>query len=599
MPRVLTVLVPGVLTVLVPGVLAMLHVSAAAQAPARDGVITGQVVDAGTGGPVGAALVSVLPSAGGPNPPPRILTGADGRFAFNGLEMPGRFTLNVWKSGYADGAYGMFRPSGSPQTLELTPAQRSADVVIRVWKYGAITGTATDEAGEPIVGMQVRALLRRAGAPRPFAGAVSSATTDDRGVYRLASLLPGDYLVLGSQPGMSAPLRVFADVARPGGRVGELAGLVAGQSIRGLRVGNAFYGTGGGATPPPPAGTRMQIYPPTFHPGATAPAQATVVTVGSGEERSAIDLHLAPVTTLRVSGTVIGPSGPAGMVPLTLVPAGADMIQPEALGAAGVTDSSGAFVFPAVVPGSYVLKNSGRESLNLGWIAMPITVAGDDVDGVVATTRPPLKITARVQFDGTGTPPPAQTGRVLPFGLETEDGGSSVSFTAPGATADTITIGGYSPGRYRIRVANSPPGWMFRAALLDGVDVSITPFDFTRDIADVTLVFTDRWSGVGGVVQGARADRAVVILFPADARSWINAGASPRRLRSARVDARGAFGIRSVPPGDYYVVAISDEHAGGWRDPAMLEALARIATQVTVTDGEHRTIDLQIKEVRQ
>jgi hypothetical protein len=150
-----------------------------------------------------------------------------------------------------------------------------------------------------------------------------------------------------------------------------------------------------------------------------------------------------------------------------------------------------------------------------------------------------------------------------------------------------------------VRVTNSPSGWLFKAALLDGVDVSLTPFELSRDVADLALVFTDRWSGIGGAVQGAHADRAVVVLFPTDSRAWIDAGANPRRLRSARVDAQGRFAVRSLPPGDYYAVAIPDEQSEDWRDPSMLDALARMATQLTIMEGEHKTVDLPLREVRQ
>jgi 16S rRNA G966 N2-methylase RsmD len=47
------------------------------------------------------------------------------------------------------------------------------------------------------------------------------------------------------------------------------------------------------------------------------------------------------------------------------------------------------------------------------------------------------------------------------------------------------------------------------------------------------------------------------------------------------------------------VVAVQEEPPGDWRDPAALEALARVATQVTIVEGEHKTIDLRVREVRQ
>ena len=54
-----------------------------------------------------------------------------------------------------------------------------------------------------------------------------------------------------------------------------------------------------------------------------------------------------------------------------------------------------------------------------------------------------------------------------------------------------------------------------------------------------------------------------------------------------------------MPPGDYYVVAVPEEQAADWRDPKTLEALARLATQVNIAEGEHKMIDLRLKEVRQ
>jgi hypothetical protein len=286
------------------------------------------------------------------------------------------------------------------------------------------------------------------------------------------------------------------------------------------------------------------------------------------------------------------------MISVRLLPAGSDVIPAEALGPLGVTDASGAFVFPAVVPGSYVLRAEPRDSPGQTWLAMPLAVGGDDIDGIAATLQPGLRITARTQFEGSAPPPTSPAGRVVTplFSLEAEDGGP-VSQGVAGTTAgDVQTLTGYSPGRYRVVVRNSPSGWMFKGAMLDGVDVSLTPFDLTRDISDLVLVFTDRWSGVAGAVQGARADRATVLVFPVESGAWINAGPLPRRLRAARVDAQGRFAIRSVPPGDYYVVAIRDDESGDWRDPATLETLARIATQLSIAEGEHKTIDLPLRE---
>jgi hypothetical protein len=286
------------------------------------------------------------------------------------------------------------------------------------------------------------------------------------------------------------------------------------------------------------------------------------------------------------------------MVPLRLLPGGIDRISAESIGSIGVTDGSGMFSFPAVVPGQYTLTAEVRDPAGVSWLAMPLAVAGDNVDGVVATLNPSIRVTVRTEFDGITTPPSLTSGRINSlFRLEREDGRAAA--TSSGAvTAQTITLSGYTPGRYRVRVENSPQGWMFKGAFLNGVDVSITPFDLSRDVSDLVLAFTDRWSGVSGVVSGRGADAATVLAFAADAESWVNAGPNPRRLRSARANAAGQFGISSLPPGDYYVIAIPEDDAADWRDPAVLDGLSRQAMRLSIVEGEHKAIDLQLKEVR-
>src|SRR2546423_238816 len=129
----------------------LLVVALTQSTPPGEGTIAGRVVDGVTDKPVGAVVVS-LSGAGMttnplPNRPPRILTGADGRFVFRGLAVPGSFAVSATRNGYADGAPGRLRPGGGSETIDLVPGAPAADIVVRVWKNGVIAGTITDEAG--------------------------------------------------------------------------------------------------------------------------------------------------------------------------------------------------------------------------------------------------------------------------------------------------------------------------------------------------------------------------------------------------------------------------------------------------------------------
>jgi len=139
---------------------------------------------------------------------------------------------------------------------------------------------------------------------------------------------------------------------------------------------------------------------------------------------------------------------------------------------------------------------------------------------------------------------------------------------------------------------------MFKAALLNGVDVSEAPFDLSRNVTDLVLVYTDRWSGVNGRVDGQHAADAAVLLFNADAQSWNDAGPNSRRFRLARPNATGEFTLTAVPPGDYYVIAVPEDQAADWRAPATLDSLARAATPITIAEGEIRSVVLRPQDIR-
>jgi hypothetical protein len=587
----------------VPLIALLIGASAAAQ---QNGVITGTVVDGATGKPVGAAVVSMA-GAGmtvntGPDQYPRILTAGDGRFVFRDLAAPGNFTITATKGGYAPGSSGQRRADGESQPVELNGQQTSRDVVIRLWKYGAMTGMVIDETGEPVVGVQVRAMTWRSIGGRRLARAVGqSVFTDDRGIYRIGSLGAGEYLVFASPPLVSVRLPAYNDAARTGRASGPMPTSIGPNAATLLTTGDVMLAIPRGAvTPPPPVGTKLQIYPTTFHPGSLSPARASTVVLAAGEERSSIDVQLQPVSAARVSGTIVSPgSVPTEMVRLVTTSDGD--APPEVQGSGAFPDQSGAFTFAAVIPGQYKLQaTAGSSSGELFFADLPLTVSGDDIDGLAIMLSPALKVSGRLQFDGSTGRPEGYRGNFVPFALEPVDTGQP---GAPpgrsGAISDSgFTFSGFLPGRYVVRVANSPQGWMFKGAMLNGVDVSETPFELSRDTGEIVVTFTDRWSGVSGTVQGRGNDEAAVIVFPTDAQRWTTPASSPRRLKRGRTNARGEFGF-TLPPGDYFIVAIPDDQSDDWRNPATLDGLARLASRFSIGEGQHETLAVQLRQVRQ
>jgi hypothetical protein len=516
----------------------------------RSGVIAGLVVDGVTGKPITAAVVAVSgPTLLGTWQVPKVLTDTDGRFVFGGLEA-GLCTVTATKGGYADGVPGRRRAGGSAPPVRLTAADASVNVTVPMWRYSAISGTVVDEAGEPVVNVQVRTLSRDAGTGRYRKGPATF--TDDRGAYRVGALVAGDYLVV------AVPSPLALTTAR-----------------------------------------RREVYPPTFHPSTLAPAQAGHVTLGSGEDRGGVDVQVASVIAARVSGVLLNGGRPVPLTPVLLVPSGSDAVPGDILSPRSATDSRGAFTFAAVAPGRYEVRASSGGSGAAAWTALPVVVTGEDIDALAVTMNPALRITARSRFEGTAPLPPSGSLRFAdaPFTLEAVDRDfDMLSLGATFGESGTFSVTGFLPGRYRVRVPSPPRGWTLKAALVDGIDVSETPFDLKKDVTDLTLVFTDRPSSVKGHVEAR--EPAVAVIFTADASAWIDASPTSRRFRDARVDDNGDFVINGVPPGEYYAIAVSEDQASNWRDPARIEQLAREATRVSVGEGEMKIVTLGVKDVR-
>ena len=574
------------------------------------GLIVGQVVDARTGRGVPGVLVSL--TGGAARSPGQLLTGSDGRFYFSGLG-GGRYGITAVKTGYAPGALGRRRPGGLAQPLLLGPGERVSDATVLMWRLGAIEGRVVDEAGEPMVGVEVFALRRGVTRGRMAFSGTASAQTDDRGVYRIGGLLPGRYVAGVLPTHASLPDSLLRDV-QDGVRTLEprsaaTATLVISRSPRARQAGDVHLRAAAGSPLPMQTSGGFFLYPSTFHPASTSPAGAMIVRVASGEEVGAVDLQLAPVPAFTVSGTLTGPEGAVEGLALRLRPADGQDELPDREPLLAFADREGAFTFLAVPPGRYVVTAAvhttgtfaGGEPPLSRWAAEPVAVARGDVGNLVVTLRETLRVSGRFEFDG-GQPPPRTLDRVpiIAEPLDPHD-------TLPPPTGEVdrsghFVIGGLLAGRYLIKVTASPPGWMFLAASHEGRDVSTEPLMLTGNAREVVIRFTGRWSGVSGTVRseaGGPDPDALVVLFPTDPAAWTDYGAAPRRLKSARTSNAGAFALSSVPPGDYYMLALPDAEAEGWQEPEMLQALAAAAAVVQVREGEHVTRQLRTRRVPQ
>jgi hypothetical protein len=618
---------------------------------APTGLLMGVIVDPLDGQPVPNAEVKL-----GGAPPgtlnTAVLADAEGRFVFMALPK-GSFTITATKPGYAEGAYGRLRPMGLTQALTLGEGERHGDLKIPIWKFATVTGRVTDEAGEAVIGVAVRALQRTIVAGKQKLAPGPTARTDDRGVYRIASLTPGEYAVVVPATQASAPDSVvdlyvrsqIARTAKPGESdfirdlsfSGAMDALIMIERHRETRVGaQSFLSIGAGSpaavAPAPSGGGRIYVYPTQYYPAASTAAAASVRALRSGEERVAIDIQLALAATSLVSGTVKGPDGPI-VAGLTLAIDADDLSTDTGFETATtVSDTAGRFTFIGVPEGRYRLRavvaqvpvSGGQRGApppppkplgapaapplpSLGgftlWATQSITVGASDIKDLAIDLRAGFRIAGRSEFVGTVAQPAADVLRRMTATFDPSDARPLVSsIMGRGQFDERGRLSSYQlpPGRYYVRINNPPAGWVLKSAMLSGRDVSNVPLSLDADLTTLVITFTDRPSMLSGQVQnatGASDPSATVLVFPADSGGWTDYGGFPRRLQAIRVDRNGQFQAANLPGGDYLLVAIPDESSANWQDPKVLQALSRLATSVTLGDGETRSVSLKTSAV--
>lgn len=598
--------------------------------PAGAALIVGRVVDRDTERPVAGAAVVLR---GAPTQRFSKLTDDDGRFVFDRLP-PGEFSLTAEKPGFVDSELGALRPGGDGHPVRLADGQGVRDLEIPIWRLAVISGTVVDEAGEPLINARVHALAADyAGGTRHFqTPSRYTAQTDDRGTFRIAALPPGEYVVGVMTTSAVAPLSAIeargslrsalgeqmsfasAPISKPGTSVSQnlAGGLVLDLSDTVVASGDA-----------------SAVYASTFFPAESVVDRASVIALGSGEERTGVSIALVPVPASRVSGRLIGPDGPAGGIAVRLLPLDAT-IDPAIPRATTVTDVAGTFTLAGVPAGDYRLSvlriprverapatsairtGAGSSSLMImgtpetspdptWWAEHRLSVGAADLEDLEITLATGQRIRGRVEFDGEAPERSPSTSVTV----ETIDGtrlGEDAADSRASVQRDgTFVTPEFPPTRVVIR-ASTNGEWHVTSVTAAGRDVRIQPMDLgATPPPEVVVRLSRNESRLSGQVRspdGASTNDAMVYVFPADRGRWSNLGRTPPHLQSARVDRAGTFSISGLPPGEYLAVAVADDLGGRWRLADALETLARLASPVTIGDSGQHTVGLTIARVR-
>jgi hypothetical protein len=282
-------------------------------------------------------------------------------------------------------------------------------------------------------------------------------------------------------------------------------------------------------------------YATTYFPGTSNPPELRLVEAPASQDAESVNFALSRTATAAVSGVARTSTGE----PITggLVLASSRRSGPVATALVGARiHPDGTFEFPNVPPGQYVIqayRGRSKPWLEGEFAAVSVTVNGADVRGIEVQTSPGSTISGRVTFDG----------------------------------------------------------WGLKRVLINGVDVTDATLPFgskNQSLADVEVMLTDAVTEIRGTAsddRGRAVADAQVVVFAGDRDLWYERS---RFVKMATSGADGAFLVRDLPPGNYFVAAVdrrrASEDNGEWLNPELLDALAPGAASITLAEGQRLSV---------
>jgi len=265
-------------------------------------------------------------------------------------------------------------------------------------------------------------------------------------------------------------------------------------------------------------------------------------------------------------------------------------------------------VFNGVAPGAYTIKaivgaGGGRGGVPVPntptqWAATDVIISGQDLD-VPLMLQPGVAVNGRVAFEGSQ--PTAAEVQALSFALVPPGAGGQVPASGGGRVdaEGRFTFAGVTPDTYRFvptwTAVAAREKWSIKASTANGREAFEAPLRINpNETVDWTVTYTDKPTSLTGVFQdrGGRASTQYYILvFSSDRKHWTPGS---RRVRMTRPSTDGAFSVKGLPPGEYFLAALADLETGEWNDPTLLEELVKSSAKVTLRDGEETKQDFRI-----
>ncbi len=491
--------------------LAVLPAISLGQNAAKPGVVDGSVVNGLTGEPIPHARVTLsVPAYRRPAGPLKgygAITGEDGKFSWDSVE-PDAYDLVVEMRGFIE--------SEVRSELTISPGN-ATHVKLKLVPEAILTGRVLDSHGGPVEGVKVALLIGAAN--------FKNATTDDRGEFRFTGLPAGKYLLRAAPLDVRGPAEIRTD------------------------------------------GTKEECYAPTWFPNALARNEAAPVEATAGAQIEGIEIRMARIPIVRVSGTVTG------------------VIQHQLGVVASAGDGSnsgfsevrdGKFAIWRLPPGKYQLTAQGRtpDGVQSGSYPISLDVGQSNIDNLTLDVVPEFEVVGQVEWDGA--PPPSDRLKTAAIIVQYQYQQYEGTVAADGG----FRISHVTAGKQHVELRGMPASVFLKSIRLGPDEMPGRELDLRSDPkgARVTLLLSTAGAEISGVVKSGDVPtpHAFVCLSPD--------GEPAKCERSARSGADGAFTIRGLAPGRYKLYVAGDLDQPG----------ANPAEVIELHEGDKTTRDLTV-----
>ena len=466
-----------------------------------------------------------------------VTSDAAGKFEFANVD-PGDYQLTIRRDGFANLVLGAKNAAHKTDPILLNAGDRKADFLVRLVPYGSISGSVLDEDGDPIRSMTVAAMTWRYTTSGRELQEVRTASSNDLGEFRIFDVPAGKYF---------------------------------------LKVGQRTVQLN---SDPESA----EAYASVYYPGFPQVSGAIVQEVAPGAQLRNLNFNLRKVRYATIRGRVAAPPNASS------VDAGLMIVSDNSSNSTS-TNTTGKdfhFEFFGVAPGplyltaSYIL-NGQRHST-----ALPIEVAGTDMDGIELRPLAPMELGGQLRIEGETTVLPSQLGLTLDA---RGHGNSNAAIKDDG----TFVFRDVAAASYRVQFSRMPNSLYIKSIHWGTTEITDVPLDLTNGVpprTELSILLGADAGQLEGIVTNEKAepcDSVTVTLIPTGAHR------SRPFYKFPTTDASGKFTINGIAPGTYKLLAWDkvDNNAVMY-DPDFLRPYEAAAQTIEVLPGTKKSIDLKL-----